>query len=199
LQHLSHVERIVLDAGNGGAHALTLYDINAASADDSHVLTLVGSAAADTIDGSAVKNGDLVFNGGGRADVLTGGNGADTFVYSAVSDSTGNAAGTIYDTLVGFDTAEDLIDLPIGVVVTDVFTVASGTLSSASFNTDMTTAVGALLGPSQAVLFHADAGSLAGHDFLLVNPTTTAGYHGGSDFVFDVTGYAGAFSTSAFI
>ena len=39
------------------------------------------------------------------------------------------------------------------------------------------------------------AGNLANHDFLVVNPTGTAGYTSGADYVFDITGFTGALVT----
>ena len=81
-----------------------------------------GTAFADTLTGSAVANtlsggggadklyggaGGDVLVGGAQGDVLDGGLGADTFIYTALSDSPISGC----DTIQGFDKAQDKIDL----------------------------------------------------------------------------------------
>lgn len=72
-----------------------------------------GGSGADDIIGNDARNrlsggnGDDTITGGGGRDLLTGGNGADHFVYLLASDSTGSAR----DTIKGFETGSDKIDL----------------------------------------------------------------------------------------
>lgn len=57
--------------------------------------SLIGGSAADIINGASGTNVTIV--GGGGADVLTGGQFSTTFVYNAVSESTGSARDLITD------------------------------------------------------------------------------------------------------
>src|SRR5262249_44059840 len=122
-------------------------------------------------------------------------------VYTAVSDSTGNAAGTAYDTLVNFNIINgDRIDLPSADRPTSIATVASGNLAAGSFDANMNTAIGGSLAAHGAVLFQLTGpGTRHGHDFLVVTPTGPPGYSSGHDYVFDVTAYTGTVTTSTFI
>ncbi len=65
---------------------------------------LYGTSVADTI---IAGPGSVVVEGFGGADTLIAGAGADTFVYSDVSDS----SSTAYDTIHGFKTGTDAVDL----------------------------------------------------------------------------------------
>ncbi len=65
---------------------------------------LYGTHLADAI---SAGGGAVMVEGFGGADQITAGSGADTFVYQAVSDSTPSA----YDTITGFKTGTDEIDL----------------------------------------------------------------------------------------
>lgn len=65
-----------------------------------------GNAANNTITGSADDN---IITGKGGADKLTGGAGSDTFVYEALTDT--GATLTTRDTIIGFASGVDLIDL----------------------------------------------------------------------------------------
>jgi hypothetical protein len=153
-------------------------------------------------DGSAETDGsfsfqgsggnDLFFGGAGAdrisglggGDVLSGGAGADTFVYTGASESTG----TTYDLLADFDPAADRIDLP-GSVSGFAAAVTGGSLSDATFNVDLTAALGGL-GAHQAAWFAPDAGDLAGQIFLVVDGNGVAGYQVGEDYVFGIAGSA---------
>ena len=104
------------------------------------------------------------------------------YVYTGAADSTG----TTFDTLVDFDPAEDVIDLP-GSVTGLAASVDHGALSLASFNADLAAALGGL-GASQAGFFAPDAGDFAGKIFLVVDANGVAGYQAGEDYVFAVTG-----------
>lgn len=119
-------------------------------------------------------------NGGGGADQLIGGSGGDRFVYRSVSDSTGPE----YDTIFGFASIEgDRFDFPTSPAANDPW-VRTGTLSTASFNSDLATAIGAdQLGVGNAVRFTADAGTLAGQTFLIADANGMAGYQANEDYV----------------
>jgi len=146
--------------------------------------TAIGGSGADT------------FYGGDGADDLTGGGGADTFSYLAVSNSTGVNFDLVHD----FDVGVDRFDLP-GAAVTGIdATVASGALTTASFDSDLAAAVGAgNLAAQHAVLFTPSSGDYPSHTFLIVDANGTAGYQAGADFVFDVTGMSGTLTTGAFV
>ena len=131
--------------------------------------------------------------GGSGADILSGGAGNDMFSYGSASESTS----TGYDTVIGFDTAKDAFDLFFGVTGIDP-TVSSGTLSTASFDTDLASALSGL-GSHHAILFTPTAGSLAGHTFLVVDANGVAGYQAGADLVMDLQSLSGSLSTGNFI
>ncbi len=151
------------------------------AAESNGAFVVTGGAGSDTLTGGA---GADQLKGGLGADLLTGGAGADVFVAKTAAESTG--AG--YDTLVGFDFAADRIDVVKAVKAIDA-TVASGALSSASIDTDLTAAFdSAHLGARHAALFTPTSGTLSGHTFLIVDANGVAGYQAGADYVFDVTG-----------
>ncbi|MEI9885432.1 MAG: DUF4347 domain-containing protein [Rhizomicrobium sp.] len=200
----------VIACAPGFSYSLTTVDANVATGDtltiwavrlaSTNTLTFDGSAEADggkfVVYGGAGNdvltggNGDDRFFGLGGADTLTGNDGADTFVYISATNSTGNANGTTYDTIVGFDAAVDRFDLPGS--VTGVDTAQSGDLSSASFDSDLGAVLGSgqagELGANHAVLYTATGGTLNAHLFLVVDADGIAGYQSGADFVFDITG-----------
>lgn len=153
--------------------------------------TLDGGAGTDTLIGGS---GADTFDGGGNSDVLTGGGGADTFVYDDVSDS----AASRYDTLIGFDATLDHIALPVTVNALDT-AVTGVALSTASINSDMHAALAGHLLAHDAILVTANAGTLSGHTFLVVDADGAAGYTGNADMLFDVTGYTGTITTGDFI
>ncbi len=136
--------------------------------------TLSGLGGNDTLYGFG---GNDRLNGGAGVDTLYGGLGDDVFVFDAVTHSTST----------GFDRIDlatgDKIDL--NVTVTSVATtVASGSLSGVTFDSDLTTAIGAgQLGAGQAVLFNPNSGSLAGTSFLIIDANGVAGYQAGEDYV----------------
>jgi Ca2+-binding RTX toxin-like protein len=140
-------------------------------------LTLIGGSGNDSFIGGRMSD---ILEGGGGGDTLTGGTGnaSDTFKYFSASDSNGPN----YDTVNGFDfAAEDVFDMPGTGTVTGIdATVASGTLSTATFDADLAAAAGAgPLGGHHALLFTPNAGTLAGKTFLVVDLNGTAGYQGG--------------------
>jgi hypothetical protein len=138
-----------------------------------------GSEMGDVFLGGA---GDDRLAGLGGADILSGGDGRDTFVYTGAGES----SGADFDILADFDPATDRIDL-LGSVSGFAAAVTGGTLSQASFGADLGAAMGGL-GASQAVWFAPDAGDLAGQVFLIVDANGIAGYQEGEDYVFAVAG-----------
>ncbi len=101
-----------------------------------------------------------MLEGGNLGDMITGGAGADTFLYTAVSQSTG----VNYDTITGFAAGTDHFD--VTTAVTGIFTV-SGSIDSAHFDSDL-----AALHPIQfqgATIVTVTGGDLSGETFLVVD------------------------------
>ncbi len=129
---------------------------------------LTGGRGADMLDG------------GLGADHLTGGLGADHYIYTSVAESTG--AG--FDTITGFDASADKFDLP-GAVSALSRTVNGGLLTTANFDGDLATAIGATqMAAGHAVVFAPVSGDYVGDKFLIVDANGVAGYQAGQDFVF---------------
>jgi Ca2+-binding RTX toxin-like protein len=168
--------RLLVDARDLGTDDSVSFD---ASGESDGFFLFLGGEGDDTFLGGA---GNDRIDGGGGADTLRGGGGADTFVYGFAGDS----SGANYDTLLGFNAAEDRIDLPVTVSGFDA-AVLSGTLSTASFDGDLAAALGSL-GAGRALLYSPDAGDLAGTLFLVVDGNGDAGYQAGEDFVFALPG-----------
>jgi Ca2+-binding RTX toxin-like protein len=126
---------------------------------------LDGDLGNDTLSGGA---GDDTLIGGAGADTLVSGSGHDAFVYNSVQDSTG----ALYDTVIGFDAANDHFVLPVAVtgIMPETATV--------SLDAAMT-----VLPAHDAALFTADGGSYSGQTFLVVDAHGQAGYQTGEDFV----------------
>ncbi|HTK76129.1 MAG TPA: calcium-binding protein [Gemmataceae bacterium] len=137
-----------------------------------------GGSGNDTIRTGA---GNDQLWGGAGADRLRGGAGADTYEYNTPADSTS----THYDTIVGFNAKKDKFDLNGIVDVTGVDAkIASGALSTATFDTDLAAAVNAAhLKAQHAVLFTPTSGTLAGDTFLIIDGNGTAGYQTSQDYV----------------
>ncbi|GAB1409270.1 hypothetical protein MASR1M90_04240 [Desulfovibrionales bacterium] len=154
----------------------------------------------------------VVLTGGAGADDLTGGNGNDSFVYTAVAESTGAAAARAYDVIAGFNAGGAGVarvdvfnvsgiggNLANGITAVDAAVVA-GALNTATFDANLAVAIGAgQLGADNAVLFTANAGTLSGRTFLIVDANNTAGYQAGADLVIDVTGISGTLDITDFI
>ncbi len=144
---------------------------------DGH-FTIYGGAGADVIKGGA--GNDLIYGGLGQ-DQLTGGAGSDTFLYKFAAESTGANC----DQLIGFDCRTDKLDLPGNISgLSDV--VNGGSLSLATFDSDLSAALNAFLGKGEAALFTAGAGDMAGRAFLVVDANGQAGYQAGQDFVIEL-------------
>jgi Ca2+-binding RTX toxin-like protein len=140
------------------------------------VNVLTGGKGNDQIDGGASAD---VLTGGGGHDLLNGHGGGDTFVYGAVTDSTG--AG--HDIITGFDALTDHFDLASTVDAVDA-AFSGGRLRLDHFDHDLARAVDSTkLAADHAVLFTPDSGSLAGHTFLIVDANGVAGYQAGQDLV----------------
>jgi len=163
---------------------------------------IIGGAKGDYIDGGEGNNQiyggggndflvgcddvDLIVGGRGSdyiigesmGDTLDGGAGRDLFEYDFASDSTS----TDFDTIIGFDTHSDVIVVLSPVTV--AAPVVGGTLSLATFDSDLEAAIGAgQMAAGQAVLFTPDAGDQLGKTFLVIDFDGTAGYLGGQDIV----------------
>ena len=166
---------VTVSLANGGAQAV---NVNATDTLTS-IENLTGSAFDDTLTGNAGTN---VLTGGLGADHLTGAAGADSFAYSSAADSTSTA----HDTITGFAALNEHLDLWFTVNAVDA-AVTAGALSTASFDTDLTQAIGASqLAGHDAVVFTADSGTLSGHTFLVVDANGTAGYQTGADLVIEL-------------
>ena len=141
----------------------------------------------DTFDFSDGGNNSVT--GGAGADDITCGGGTDTLVYAAGSDSTS----TGHDTIHGFNADADKFDLTVA--VTNV-TSDSGSLSTATFDTDMGNAINDWVG---ATVMTATGGDLSGEVFLVVDMNANNSYDAGTDLVVDITGYSGTIDTGDFI
>lgn len=137
---------------------------------------LYGGLGNDTLNGGA---GNDTLQGEAGVDLLDGGNGIDRFNFTAVTDSTGKT----FDTITNFDFTLDVMHFDLGVSGYDTM-VSTGTLSGATFNADLSAAIGAgQLASHHAVLFAPDAGSYAGSLFAVVDANGTAGYQANDDYV----------------
>ncbi len=152
-------------------------------------LTIDGGAGTDNLTGGAgndvirAGNGTDIITGGAGADKLYAGTGADSFVYNAVSDSTS----TTRDTIDGFNTSLDVINLPSGVAVIDT-AVTTGNLSNTNFDRALAHDIGAAqLSAHGAVLFTPSTGGLAGDTFLIIDENGVAGYQANQDIVIQLT------------
>jgi RTX calcium-binding nonapeptide repeat (4 copies) len=159
--------------------------------------TLIGGALSDSF--NLATPSDTTVTGGGGADtfLLTGSQfGSNyTFVYDAVSDSTS----TGYDTITHVNYNDAKFDISgIGAVTGVDTAVHTGSLSTATFDSDLAADIGAgQLAAHHAVLFTASAGTLSGDTFLIVDENGTAGYQAGADLVIDVTGHTGSGTLTA--
>ncbi|HWA90259.1 MAG TPA: calcium-binding protein [Rhizomicrobium sp.] len=170
------------------------------SAETNGTLILDGGRGDSTLIGGAVKDylvvgyGHNTLIGGGGHDVIIEGGIpgtlSDTFIYNAVSDSTGVNC----DVIDYFNLAHTVFQVSqLNGAVTGVdAAINSGTLSTATFDTDLANAVNAAhLAGHHAVEFTATAGSLAGGVYLVIDVNGTAGYQAGADLVvqlFNCTG-----------
>jgi Ca2+-binding RTX toxin-like protein len=139
---------------------------------------LDGRAGDDVLSG---LDGNDVLIGGMGADTLIGGNGRDILLFSSAAES----SGVTFDTIEGFDYRVDKIDLHSSV---SGWTgdIQSGTLSTATFNSDLAAAVDGALLANSAVLYRPDQGDFAGRAFVVVDADGDGVYKQGLDYVFEI-------------
>jgi Ca2+-binding RTX toxin-like protein len=149
--------------------------------------TVTGGAGADSLTGGAGDDtltgnqGQDTLQGGLGLDHLYGNNGANTFVWADVAESTGPD----HDVLGVIKPLQDHFDLDVAVGGVDS-RVNAGSLSAGSFNTDLVREIGAAdLAAGHAVVFKPNAGGLAGHFFLVVDVNGVAGYQADADYVME--------------
>jgi hypothetical protein len=75
----------------------------------------------------------------------------------------------------------------------------AGTVSTATFDADMTNEMNGTLLQNGAALLKVTGGTLNGHAFVVVDLNATAGYQTGADLVVEVTGFSGTLAPSDFI
>ena len=102
-----------------------------------------------------------------------------------------------------FDNGSGVVDrFDFTVVPTSLApTITTGSLSEASFGTDLQVAVHAsVLGANEAVLFDPNGGdlNLTGQVFLIVDANGVAGYQNGADYVVQIVSSAGTLTTDNF-
>jgi Ca2+-binding RTX toxin-like protein len=196
---LVSVEEIQMNVSH--AYSITMNDANVAAGD---TMLIDGTRSTKlTFDGSAETDGHFQIAGGAGADVLTGGQLSDTFMFYAVAGSTSSG----YDTITNMNFSSDLFWLDCGSGFTTDYrptgvdtAITTGALSTPTFNSDLAAAVNSsTLAADHAVLFTATSGTLSGHTFLVVDHNGVAGYQASADYVVDVTGYTGTLSMSSFI
>ena len=193
--HVSSIETINLA---NGVNSMALTDAFVSTAFGG-AITVNGGVTTDTINASAVStvSDTVTMVGGSASDTLTAGGGKDIFAYNIVSDSTGPT----YDKIAGFNFGVDRFDVSAAAgSILGVNSPVSGSLSTATFNTDLAAGLPAgALGAHNAVLFTASAGTLAGQIFLVADVNGVAGYQANADLVINLTGTAGTLTTANFI
>ena len=197
---MTNVEGLFLSVSH--SYDLTTDDATVAAAQELYVdASGLGMGDSLTFDGSAETDGhfhiiggigDDTLTGGDQADILVGYDGADTYKYTASSQSTSTTYDTVY-----FNADADKFDLNTTVAGYDGSHDA--TVSSASFDTDIGNAMNDYLSPHDAIVIHATAGDLIGHDFLIVDVNNNSNYDAGTDYVFDISYYTGTIDTGDFI
>jgi Ca2+-binding RTX toxin-like protein len=179
---------VVIEAANGGTDTvettLASYTLPANVENLVYIgagsFTGSGNSLNNTITGGS--GNDILFGGNG-ADTLTGGGGSDTFVYTAASQS----SGAIRDNITDFDAASDKIQTPV--TITGINTaITTGTLNTADFTAELTATVNAAhLAAHHAMEYTPNAGSYAGHHFLIIDLNGVAGYQANADLVIQLT------------
>jgi len=173
--------------GDDGNDNLSSYGANA---------SLFGGAGKDTMflySGGLMNGGDgndsmqsqlgSTFMGGLGADGMRGGAGNDRFEYAAVAESTGDG----HDTIKNVDLTQDSFSVPVAVTGVDAAITTGSLDSGATFDVTLAVAVNATnLAAGHAVLFTADAGTRAGHTFMIVDQNGVAGYQAGADLVIEL-------------
>ena len=198
-QSLQEGEHLIADASAESDGNLQMFggkdsDILIGGAQFDHLL---GRAGDDMLTGNG---GDDRLRGGLGGDTMDGGAGADTFVYAAANGAEVYAAvlestGLSYDTIIGFNFAEDKIDLPG--TVSGLASVTTGALSDASFDADLASAVDASLAANGAVLFDVTSGGHSGQTFLVVDADGNGSYQAEQDFVIQLQTLVGTVPDSS--
>ena len=158
---------------------------------------LLGRSGDDTLTGNG---GADRLRGGLGGDTMNGGAGADIFVYAAqggaepYANAVLESTGLSHDTIIGFDFAEDKIDLPGAVSSFD--NDVTGTLNSATFDADLASAVNGSLAANGAVLFTADNGDQSDNIFLVIDADGNGSYQADLDFVIELEDFLGTPPTS---
>ncbi|HEY0085783.1 MAG TPA: calcium-binding protein, partial [Allosphingosinicella sp.] len=167
---------------NGSAEKDGRFTVTAGAGND----ILAGGAKNDYLAGGAGKDslyglfGNDTLYGGLGADMLDGGAGKDFFQYHSAAESTG----LNFDTLSRFDASADRIDLP--------FTLSgwagrfTGSLSAASFDSDLAKVLDDALSSHSAAMFQADGGDFAGRVFVVVDGNGDGAYTAGQDYLFEL-------------
>ena len=169
-----------------GTNNIQLSDLMVAKAYN-HSVTVDLNTGADTIDAST-----LVTLGNSVTIDAQGASGGDSFAFEAVRATTGAVKDTVlfgaspssnsvnYDTFTNFDfTAGDAVNIT-GFTPNSIDGAVTGSLSTATFDTDLAALLGpSRLGASSALLFTANAGTLAGDTFLIASTNGNAGYAAG--------------------
>lgn len=140
-------------------------------------LDIIGGAGDDHIAGGNALN---TFFGGLGADLMKGGAGRDTYVYTSVAESTG----TTHDIIQNLDPTErDAIQLPF-LPKAYLGEIDGGTLSQATFDADLATLANAgALAANDAAVFAPTSGDDAGRFYLVVDANGVAGYQADQDYV----------------
>ena len=153
---------------------------------------LLGRSGDDILTGNG---GDDRLRGGLGADTMNGGAGADIFVYAAqagaepYANAVLESTGLNYDTIIGFNFAEDKIDLPGAVSSFDKD--VTGALNTATFDADLASAVNGSLAANGAVLFNVTSGDHATETFLVVDADGNGSYQADLDFVIELEDFLG--------
>ena len=182
--NLAAGKQMTVDAGNlRGGETLT-FD---GSAELDGSFRVFGGQGDDHITGS---QGNDILVGALGGDWLDGQGGNDVFRYRSADES----SSTHYDTIVGFDSAHDVIDLPVA--VSGWGTDAQGSLSDATFDQDLANALAGHMGAHQAVLFTASGGDHAGQTFLIVDADGDGVYQADHDYVIQLVNPAAPVTTA---
>ncbi len=171
---------IVRGEGYSGNDPLS-FDASA-DAQTASAYILAGGGGDDTLIGG--KGFDQFWGLHGK-DVLTPGPGSDLVNYG--SDGAIESTSITYDQVVGFSFKKDQFRFYNDRVDAIRSAVTTGTLSTATFDSDLHNALlSANNGAHTAVLFTPDAGTLAGHLFLIVDKDGAVGYTAGADYVIEL-------------
>ena len=191
-----NVEKLTLAAG----HRYPLATNNATVA-TGQTLTVddsaLGAGNALTVYGAAETNRHFVIMGGLGADKLTGGVLSDTVTYSSAAQSTSKH----YDTISGFNFSSDIFDTPgaVGTITGINAAVISGILSTASFDTNLTSAISSShLSAHHAVLFTPNSGALKDQTFQVVDLNGTAGCQPSQALAIRMIGAPGTLAAGGF-